>query len=269
MKSNSTKVSAALFAVFACFAESLPAESAELDRAIETYYAGHPQQAIEMIRPLAMSGDAEAQFLLGNILYSLSKSGRPGTGEDPVKWYRMAARQDSAQASYALGVIHNNDWIKWRREEDARAAEAYFQKAADLGFEKALAPLARLSANSRAKRKRNSLTYSNSSFSSKRKASAKVEKDAQQPALDKALSGFRSSDNPASDAMKLLALLKETGYIDDSKDESRPTGGWPDETAITRLLRGIESADEIVSELVNLLGSLDSSRNPPREAGSN
>jgi hypothetical protein len=47
-----------------------------MDEAVKRYYAGFPEEAISMIKPLALSGNVDAQYLLGNILYSLSKEGK-------------------------------------------------------------------------------------------------------------------------------------------------------------------------------------------------
>jgi len=51
---------------------TVASNASELDKAVKIYYAGYPDQAISLIQPLAFSGDVDAQFLLGNILYSLS-----------------------------------------------------------------------------------------------------------------------------------------------------------------------------------------------------
>jgi TPR repeat protein len=145
------------------------AVSTDLEEAINKYYSGHPDQAISIIGPLALSGDADAQFLLGNILYGLSKSTKFSEIENSVKWYRLAAEQDSAPANYALGVIYNNNWVKTHKKEDAKLARLFHQIVVDLGYNNAQAPLNKLTEQSNSTGKSTSLIYTNSSFSSKQK----------------------------------------------------------------------------------------------------
>lgn len=120
------------------------ASSDELQKAVTVYYAGHPHEAVDMIKPLAAAGDVEAQYLLGNILYSLSKTQQFNDFEDPTRWYQMAADQGVADASYALGVIHNNNWDKSRDKQQAALAITHFHKAFDQGFKEAELPLEKL-----------------------------------------------------------------------------------------------------------------------------
>ena len=120
-----------------------------MDEAVKRYYAGFPQEAISMIKPLALSGNVDAQYLLGNILYSLSKEGEITDFEDPVKWYKMAAEQNVADANYALGAIFHNRWNKSRDKNDAANAIIYYQMASESGFSKAQQPLDRIKFRSR------------------------------------------------------------------------------------------------------------------------
>lgn len=120
------------------------ASSAVLDNAIQIYYAGLPRQAINLIKPLALSGDVDAQYLLGNILYSLSKSGKLDESDDPVEWYKMAAVQHSPGANYALGAIYHNRWGKSKRKADSAIAIFYYGRAVELGVVDAQAHLSSL-----------------------------------------------------------------------------------------------------------------------------
>lgn len=122
----------------------LLASTAELDQAVKTYYAGQPAQAVKMITPLAQSGDVDAQYLLGNILYSLSKNEHASMMDDAVDWYKKAAEQDSARASNALGVIYYNRWIESRQQQDAALSISYYRKAISLGAKVAQEPLIKL-----------------------------------------------------------------------------------------------------------------------------
>ena len=101
-----------------------------------------------MMKPLALSGDVNAQYLLGNILYGLSETKNFSDLDGPIKWYRMAAEQDSAAANYALGVIFHNKWSESRDKQEAATAIIYYQKAADLGYKKAQVPLNRVKSRS-------------------------------------------------------------------------------------------------------------------------
>jgi hypothetical protein len=120
------------------------AGSAVLDNAIQIYYAGLPRQAINLIKPLALSGDIDAQYLLGNILYSLSTTSQQDKSEDPIEWYKMAAVQHSPGANYALGVIYHNRWGESKRKADSAIAIFYYERAVDLGVVEAQAHLSSL-----------------------------------------------------------------------------------------------------------------------------
>jgi hypothetical protein len=133
-----------LIPVLLMVSNSVVAGSAELNNAIQIYYAGLPHQAISLIKPLALSGDSDAQYLLGNILYSLSKTNKLDDAEDPVEWYKMAAVQGSPDANYALGVIFHNNWVESQRQQDITIAIFYYEKAVELGVEDAQAHLSSL-----------------------------------------------------------------------------------------------------------------------------
>jgi hypothetical protein len=249
-------------------AGSLSAGSTVLDQAVKKYYAGHPDEAIAMIRPLASAGDTEAQYLLGNILFTLSNAGQLETPEDPSRWYRMAAEQDSAPAIYALGVIHNNRWLQSHRDEDLRLAESYFQKALDLGVQKAHTALTRLAAYKKDNRTGASLTYSNESFSSKREPSPKPQAaPAAKPAsvttthtdkLTDTLAGFERSGDPAADAEMLKQMLSQL-----EEDDS------PDISALTQLLGSFESTKQLLPDLLKLFDHTNTASEINTAPGSN
>ena len=127
---------------------SVAAATKEINDAVSRYYAGFPEEAISMMKPLAFAGDVDAQYLLGNILYSLSKTGDDKFIDESVKWYKMAAEQNSAAANYALGVISQNKWLNSRNKKDAANAIVYYQKAFDLGYTKAHTHLTRIKSRS-------------------------------------------------------------------------------------------------------------------------
>jgi hypothetical protein len=190
------------------YSNLLFASSADIDSAVGKYAAGHPDQAIEILRPLAASGNAEAQYLLGNIIYALSATTAADSG-DAVTWYKMAAAQDSAEASYALGVIYANQWLTSQDPQHARLAEIYYQKAADLGYEQALGPLMQIATQNRTgKPASKSLTYTNSSFSSGREAAKQQQEKAQSRApVKQATPELDSLGDPIAEAEKLLQLI--------------------------------------------------------------
>jgi hypothetical protein len=249
-------------------AGSLSAGSTVLDQAVKKYYAGHPDDAIAMIRPLASAGDAEAQYLLGNILFTLSKAGKLETLEDPSRWYRMAAEQDSTPAIYALGVIHNNRWLQSHKDEDLRLAESYFQKALDLGVQKAHKALNKLAAYKKDSRTAASLTYSNESFSSKpvpspesQAASAAKSAAATATHTDKltdTLAGFERSGDPAADAEMLKQMLSQL------EEDDRPDVG-----TLTRLLGGFESTKQLLPDLIKMFDHLNTASEINTAPGSN
>ncbi len=123
---------------------SVAADTKEIDEAVKRYYDGFPDEAISLLKPLALSGDVNAQYLLGNVLYSLSKTRNFNDIDGPVKWYRMAAGKNSSAANYALGVIYHNKWSKSRDKKEAATAIIYYQKAVELGYKKAQVPLSRI-----------------------------------------------------------------------------------------------------------------------------
>ena len=127
---------------------SVAADTKEIDEAVKKYYAGFPDEAINMLKPMALSGDVDAQYLLGNILYSLSKTGKFGDVDDPVQWYEMAAAQKPGAANYALGIIFHDRWRKSRNKQDAANAIIHYQKAVESGYKKAQASLNRLKSRS-------------------------------------------------------------------------------------------------------------------------
>jgi hypothetical protein len=126
------------------FSVAVAGNTEEMDEAVKRYYAGYPDEAISMIKPLALAGDVDAQYLLGNILYSLSEKGKLSTVDDPVKWYKLAAEQNSADAVYALGVIFHNRWSESRDKKEAANAIIYYQNAVESGSKKAQKPLSKI-----------------------------------------------------------------------------------------------------------------------------
>lgn len=267
MQRHSSKLSLCLALLLNLTANS-PAMAADVvDDAIKRYYAGYPAEAIEMLRPIASAGDAGAQYLLGNILYTLSSSGKAAVQDDPADWYRMAAAQDSAPANYALGAIHNNRWLQFHDAEDANLAQSYFERAGRLGNQQAAAALAKLQSS----RNTASLSYTNDSFSSKRAAAATSGKaplanaqSAPKTALTNALSGFQSSGDAAADARNLQRLLGESAGNLQSAEETTPNL-----STLMQMLGNFESIDELINDIINLYQHIETASELDTTPGSN
>jgi TPR repeat protein len=76
------------------------------------------------LRPLAESGDARAQLLLGH----LYQSGRGGAVDYPaaLHWFGRAADQGVAEAQYAIGLMYE---LGYGTEVDAAEAEYWYGRA--------------------------------------------------------------------------------------------------------------------------------------------
>jgi hypothetical protein len=192
------------------FVNLVSATPADIDAAVKNYSAGHPDRAIAILKPLAASGDSEAQYLLGNIIYGLAGSSNAARVEDAIAWYELAAAQDSAEANYALGVIYANRWMNSKDPRDSALAEAYYQRSADLGYEPALGPLMSIAAKNKSNRTANSLTYTDSSFGQREKSATKQKQKPQsaQPTEQAPVVPGDLGD-PIAEANKLLQLIDQ------------------------------------------------------------
>jgi len=189
---------------------SVSANTAELDKALNIYYAGFPDRAIGLIEPLALSGDVDAQLLLGNILYSLSKTNKFNQTGDPVKWYKMAAVQNSSAANYALGVIYHNRWVKSHRRQDVEIAIFYYREAVELGHQDAQARLSKLKTRDETFDEKKPLSSSNSNLSPgspKKTSQLAGENNAKQSGMAKQTPGGNDAKQP--DAIKLTETAKQ------------------------------------------------------------
>jgi hypothetical protein len=256
MKSCSKMITICLLPVLLLVFGNLRASPPDLDLAVQKYHAGNPEKAIAILKPLAIKGDMHAQNLLGNIVYALATTDPSSTSEDPLKWYRMAAAQGLPEASYALGVIYNNNWLKTRHEEDSMLAEFYYQQALDRGYGKAEAPLMKIAARNQASRKSNSREYSNSSFGIKWSSSAKPQEDSVNAPSQDAVVGFELSGDAIADSIRLEALLRQLNS-GQAPISLTPNGSdWPDEATLIQMLTSFGASDSLASELAKLMGQL-------------
>ena len=70
---------------------------------VDLWEAGNPQKAVSIWRPLALAGDPDAQFNLGQA-YKLGR-GVPTDLTQAEDWYRRAAKQGHLQAEDNLGLV--------------------------------------------------------------------------------------------------------------------------------------------------------------------
>jgi uncharacterized protein len=76
------------------------AQAGSLEEAAELYGQGDYAAAVEIARPLAEAGEAQAQVMLGR-LYEAG-NGVEQSMEEAVKWYTAASEKGDAEAMYAL-----------------------------------------------------------------------------------------------------------------------------------------------------------------------
>jgi cell division septation protein DedD len=95
---------AALLALPLAMASMLAAPAhADVKDGVDAWQAGNYQAAVAEWRPLALAGDADAQFNLGQA-YKLGR-GVPADLVQAEAWYRRAAKQGHLQAEDNLGLV--------------------------------------------------------------------------------------------------------------------------------------------------------------------
>jgi TPR repeat protein len=100
-----------------------------LGKAEQALAAGKFSDAAALLRPLAQSGDAEAQYRLGMLYYH-----GQGVAEDEraaVEWWKKSAAQNNVKAMFELGnaFTFGNDTPKLVDDADQEAARWYFHAA--------------------------------------------------------------------------------------------------------------------------------------------
>ena len=244
------------FILFAPTGASSPTETA-----VDHYYAGYPQKAVQLLVPIAEAGDVEAQYLLGNMLYTLENAQPAMDLGDPVRWYRLAAQQDSAPAHFALGAIFFNRWLEYREPGDALLAESHYRRARDLGSEAAVPALEKLQRSLEA----TSLIYSNESFEHLTRV---PEKQWSEPTtrsrpqnLADVVTGFNLSGDTQADARQLQELLGASGLAGQQSA--------PDISSLRELLSDFESFGSLLSNLMQLYRHIDTASELRAEPGAN
>lgn len=100
-----------------------------LEQGIHAFRRGDQGRAVELWRPLAEEGRAEAQLFLG-YAYAEGK----GVAPDPRRsfdWYLKAARQGLPEAQYEVGLRYE---VGEGVAVDAAEAEFWYQRATSTGF---------------------------------------------------------------------------------------------------------------------------------------
>jgi TPR repeat protein len=119
----------------AVFAQSL------FDKGANAYKRGDYETSLAVFRPLAESGDAKAQSILG-LMYSYGE-GVSVDYRESARWYKRAADQNSSVAQYNLGMLYAEGKGV---QQDTDLAIDWLTKAAERGHFRARTELARLDA---------------------------------------------------------------------------------------------------------------------------
>ena len=83
-----------------------PMGAKSFKKGIEAYKAGDYAAAVMEWRPLAMTGNSGAQFLLG-ATYEYGH-GNMQDYREAAKWYRLAAEQGHSSAQYYIGLLYES-----------------------------------------------------------------------------------------------------------------------------------------------------------------
>lgn len=92
--------------LLAAFAIIPPAVAAPIDDANAAYQRGNFAAAEKLLLPLAESGNAYAQYRLGQVY--AEATGELRSVEEAAKWFESAALQGQPHAQYKLGILYVN-----------------------------------------------------------------------------------------------------------------------------------------------------------------
>ena len=139
---NMKRLSVSLGGAMLLVASSVLAESG-FDRGASAYKRGDYETALAVFGPLAESGDARAQSVLG-MMYSYGEGVSVDYGE-AARWYRRGAERNSSVSQYNLGMLYlEGKGVPPNTSEAIR----WLTKAADAGHFRARGELAKLDAGS-------------------------------------------------------------------------------------------------------------------------
>ena len=94
------------FLAVAILASSVCASAANLDAGIRALYSGDFATALKEIQPLAIDGNADAQFRLCGMYFS--GQGVPKNDFEAANFCKLAAQQGHVEAMYNLGLFYQN-----------------------------------------------------------------------------------------------------------------------------------------------------------------
>lgn len=108
-----------LFALLICLGATLSTglSAGPLDDGLAAFQSGNYQQAFELWKPLAESGDAKAQYNIG--LLFMNGLGVEKNAVYARELFRAAAKQGMVEAQYNLGLIYFQGISTFRRNYDA------------------------------------------------------------------------------------------------------------------------------------------------------
>jgi len=99
-------LAATLSALFMLAVSAATCMAGQIEDASAAYERGDYSRALNLLRPLADHGVAEAARALGFMYYN--GQGVPQDYAEAVKWYRLAADQGFTEAQHDLGVMYLN-----------------------------------------------------------------------------------------------------------------------------------------------------------------
>lgn len=105
-----------------------------LSDAQRAYRAGNYQEAVKLFRLAAKNGSADARYALGS-MYTYGE-GVPSDNQKAVKWYRLAAGQGHRDAQYTLGLIYGSG--QQGLPQDHQEAVKWYHLAAAQGHREAI-----------------------------------------------------------------------------------------------------------------------------------
>ncbi|HJF72905.1 MAG TPA: sel1 repeat family protein [Gallibacterium anatis] len=103
----------------------------QFQQAVDAYERSDFITALQLWKPLAEQGDANAQFNLA-LMYEDGK----GVKQDyfqTVKWYQKAAEQGNAKAQFNLGIMYS---LGQGVKKDRNLAKMWVSKACENGYQK-------------------------------------------------------------------------------------------------------------------------------------
>jgi uncharacterized protein len=126
----------AIYFLFVIGSASSGAFAGEYEDGLTAFDKGDYAQALALLEPFALKGDAAAQYALA-VLYRFGKGTKVNSAA-AVKWYQASAKQNYRDAQNNLGVMY--ELGKGVKRNYATAAE-WYRKAANQGDELAMGNL--------------------------------------------------------------------------------------------------------------------------------